>query len=217
MKEVVRLGFPGDSIDAKMGNTSFSLERGERAAENPDQSYPQIIKEAEQVFECIWDSQGAISCQGDGTVYQAPFNVNNGVTSEHGAIFILKIDKILMKSRLKKALLEGNGKMPSLPVDYGFRDNSKFWISRSRRPLKFPILKDKGVGAEVVQNAAEKMDPSYTWDDGCYDDLKLIPRIFLNTVLRGVFSEAENRGTKQITREMLAEIRDKRTKDKKYH
>lgn len=217
IKGAVRLGFPGESTDAKMGNTIFTLEEGERAAENPGHTYPQIIKEAEQVFECTWDDTDVFPCRGNGAVYLPPYNANNGVTSEHGAIFILKIDKILLKSKWKKAIVEGNRKMPSLPVDYGFRNNSRFWISRSRRPLKFPIPKDKGVGAEVVRNAAEQLDPSYTWEEGCYDDLKLIPKIFLNTVLKGIFSEAEKRGTKHITRGMLSEIRDKRTKEKKYH
>ena len=217
MKEAVRLGFPGEETDAKMGKTIFTLEEGERAAEHPGQTYPLIVKESEQVFECTWDDAGVIPCEGDGTVYWPPYNANNGVTSEHGAIFVLKIDKILLKPRWKKALVEGNGRMPSFPVDYGFRDNEKFWISRARRPVKFPIPKDKGIGVDVVKNTAEKMDPSYAWEEGCFDDLKRIPKIFLTTVLKGIFSEAEKRGTKQITRELLAEIRDKRTKEKKYH
>ena len=217
MKEAVRLGFPGEPTDAKMGKTIFTLEEGERAAENPGQTYPLIIKEAEQVFECTWDDAGAIPCEGDGTVYSPPYNRNNGVTSEHGAIFILAIDKILLKPRWKKAIVKGDGRMPSMPVDYGFRDNEKFWISRARRPVKYPIPKEKGIGADVIQQAAEHMNPSCTWEEGCFDDLKLVPKIFLNVVLKGIFSEAEKRGTRHITRGMLTEIRDKRTKEKKYH
>jgi flavin reductase (DIM6/NTAB) family NADH-FMN oxidoreductase RutF len=217
MKETVRLGFPGEATDTKMGNTIFTLEKGKRAEEDLSQTYPMIVKESEQVFECTWDNAKVVPCSGDGSAYDPPYNKNNGITSEHGAIFILKIEKILMKSRWKRAIVEGNGRMPSLPVDYGFRDNKNFWISRSRRPVKFPIPKDKGVGIEVVQAAALKLDPTFKWEEGCYETLKLVPKVFLNTVLKGIYSEAEEQGTKEITKKMLAELRDKRKKEKKYH
>lgn len=217
MKEMVRLGFPGEETDMKMAKTIFTLEDGQRNAENKDEIFPKIIREAEQVFECTWDDEGVLPCKGDGVTYDPPYNSFNGITSEHGAIFILKIDKILMKSKWKRAIVAGNGKMPSLPVDFGFRDNSKFWIARSRRLFKFPIPKDKGVGEEVVKEAAFKMDNSYTWDEECFTSLKRIPKIFLPTVLKGIYTEASERRISHISDDFLTEIRDKRTSQKKYH
>ena len=194
IKEIVRLGFPGDETDKKMQNTIFTLEDSERADDDPENNFPKIVREAVQVFECTWDDSEAKPVKNDGAEYVGTFNRYNGITSPNGAIFILKIDKILLKPEWKKAIVQGSGRMPSLPVDYGFRNNTDFWIAKGRRPQKHPIPRDKGVGEEVVQAAAEKMDPSVTWDTACFTRLKLIPKVFLNLALKGIISEAKEQG-----------------------
>ena len=45
-KEIVRLGFPGDSPEEKMKDCIFHLEEGHRHIENSKESYPKVIKEA---------------------------------------------------------------------------------------------------------------------------------------------------------------------------
>ncbi|MBN2657484.1 MAG: hypothetical protein JXR86_10510 [Spirochaetales bacterium] len=217
LKEIVRLGFPGEETSEKMRETIFHLQKGLRAVEKVDESFPLIISEAEQVFECTWDDSETIPPDGDGVVYHPPYNRFNGITSEHGAIFILKIDKILLRSKWKKALIEGSSQMPAFPVDYGFRNNAEFWISPFRKPLRFPIPKDKGVGEDVVRAAALKLNEQMQWDEECFIRLKRIPKIFLNTALKGILEDAENRGVSRITLELLDEIRDKRNKEKKYN
>ena len=50
-REAVRLGFPGETTDAKMTDCIFTLEKGLAEGDRP-----LVVKEAYQVFECTWDS-----------------------------------------------------------------------------------------------------------------------------------------------------------------
>ena len=64
-------------------------------------------------------------------------NTCNGITSATGAHFILRIDKILLKEKYRKTILNGVSAsgFPPLPVDFRYRNNKNFWISRKKRPL----------------------------------------------------------------------------------
>ena len=53
-KEMVRLGWPGDTPAEKMKDFRFHLEDGLRKAEDPEGVYPQVITEAVQAVECTW-------------------------------------------------------------------------------------------------------------------------------------------------------------------
>ena len=53
-KEMVRLGWPGDTPAEKMKGFRFHLEEGLRKAEDPEGTYPQVITEAVQAVECTW-------------------------------------------------------------------------------------------------------------------------------------------------------------------
>ena len=63
-------------------------------------------------------------------------NACNGITSEFGAYFVLRIGKILSKDKYHKTILNGakaSGFSP-LPVDYSYRDSKNFWIARRKKP-----------------------------------------------------------------------------------
>ncbi|MBQ4374164.1 MAG: flavin reductase, partial [Erysipelotrichales bacterium] len=53
-KEMVRLGWPGDTPEEKMKDFKFHLEDGLRAKEDPNGVYPKVITEAVQAMECTW-------------------------------------------------------------------------------------------------------------------------------------------------------------------
>ena len=53
-KEMVRLGWPGDTPAEKMKDFAFHLENGLRKAEDPKGTYPKVISEALQAVECTW-------------------------------------------------------------------------------------------------------------------------------------------------------------------
>ncbi|TFG63882.1 MAG: hypothetical protein E4H36_04450 [Spirochaetales bacterium] len=54
MKQAAALGYPGDTTEEKMKNCAFTLMGGLSAKDNPGTSYPQIVAESFQVYECTW-------------------------------------------------------------------------------------------------------------------------------------------------------------------
>lgn len=216
-KEAVRLGFPGDTPEEKMKDCIFTLVDGKRARENPNEKYPQIVKEAYQVFECTWVSE--LDNAQDDTVqeeYKAPYHDFNGITSEFGAHFILKIDNILMKNKYYDTIINGVGAsgFPPVPVDYGYRDSKNFWYTKFRRPIFEPIPKNKGVGMDSVKYAASRIDPEVKFTDEACKMLVKVPRPFLNTVLKGCVKWAKENNVTLITEKEMQIINDKRSKEK---
>ena len=217
LKEAVRLGFPGDTSQEKMKDCIFTLEDGERAKADPETVYPKVVAESFQVFECTWmrDLDGA----GDDKVmeeYQPPFHDFNGITSRPGAHFILRLDKILMKKKYYGSILRGTKKrlFPKVPVDYGFKDNAWFWMSRFRTPMRQPVPKGKGTGLDFVIYAADRIDPDIKFTEDACARLTGVPRVFLNTVLNGCADWARKNGVSEITPEHMDVIRDKWAKEK---
>lgn len=216
-KEAVRLGYPGETTDEKMKNTIFHLVDGLSSQENPQEKYPKIVEEAVQVFECSWvkELDGAESdCVKD--EYAPPYHDFNGITSANGAHFVLKIDHILMKPKYHDAIVRGveSKDFPKLPVDYGYRDNKNFWYTRSKRAVSEPIPADKGVGLDTVKYAASRIDPEIKFTDEACMRLVKVPRVFLNTVLKGCVAWAKENNVTLITDEHMEIIQDKRSKEK---
>lgn len=216
-KEAVRLGYPGETTDEKMKNCIFTLVDGKRARENINEKYPKIVKEAFQVFECTWVRE-LDNAQND-TVkveYLPPYHNFNGITSEHGAHFILKIDNILMKNKYYNSIINGVGAMsfPSVPVDYGYRDSKNFWYTKFRRPIAEPIPESKGMSLDTVKYAASRIDDKIKFTDEACMKLIKVPRVFLNTVLKGCVSWAKENNVELITEKEIDIINDKRNKEK---
>jgi hypothetical protein len=185
----------------------------------PETARPQIVTEAFQVMECTWmrqldgahdDAPGCI----DG--YEPPYHDFNGITSKYGAHFILRVDKILMKEKYRKAIINGvrSGDFPRIPVDYGYRDSKNFWYSRHSRviPELLPMRKSS---MESVRYAADRIDDKIKFSDAACERLLNVPRIFLPTALRGCVDWARENGVELITEEHMDIINDKRTKEKK--
>jgi flavin reductase (DIM6/NTAB) family NADH-FMN oxidoreductase RutF len=192
LENCVVLGFPGETTTVKMKNSIFSLVPSHRAGPGP---YPQIVAEAVQVFECSWDSNHP--------------HETNGL--EHH--YLLKIDKIVMHEKWRRALIEGEG-FPRLPVDYGYRDSLHFWFARATKPYAVDIPKGHGVTADAVLFQANRIDPNVRWEPAACDELVGVPRIFLKTVLSGCVDAAKARQVTLITADFLREIRDKRAAER---
>jgi flavin reductase (DIM6/NTAB) family NADH-FMN oxidoreductase RutF len=217
-KEAVRLGFPGDKPAEKMKNCAFTLEEGLMAGEHPGEKFPKVVKEAYQVMECTWmreldNAQDDKPGQLDG--YPAPYHDFNGITSPFGAHFILRVDKILMKDRYYNAIINGvkASEFPSVPVDYGYRDNSSFWYTRFKRP-RTELLPIREASLSSVKYAADRADDTVKFtDEACMKMIK-VPRIFLTTALKGCVQWAKANGVTLITEEHMNIINDKRSKEK---
>ena len=216
-KEAVRLGYPGETTEEKMKDCIFTLVNGKRSLESKDK-YPLIIKEAYQVFECTWvDSLDGAENDKVLDEYFEPFHNFNGITSKNGAHFILKIDNILIKPKQYDAIISGvkSSVFPSIPVDYGYRDNKNFWYTKQKRAKKEPIPKSKGISLDTVKYAASRIDDKIKFTDEACKRLVKVPRVFLNTVLKGCVSWAKENNVSLITEKEIDIIQDKRTKEKK--
>lgn len=200
MRNCVMLGFPGETTEEKMRNSIFTLLPSSRA-EGERQSavqYPEIVKEAVQVFECTWDQR---------------YPLKHSAESPESR-FVLRIDKIVMKEKWRDCLYAGKG-FPRLPVDYGFRDNAYFWFTRGARPYRVPIPKEKGMTVAEIRFAAERVDPDIAWQEEAYARLVRVPRVFLTRVIRECIQAAKEEGVTEITPEFLDGVRDKRSRERR--
>ncbi len=217
-KEAVRMGFPGDTTEEKMKDCLFTLEEGLMAAADPGGQYPKVVAESFQVMECTWmrhldgaqnDAPGLL----DG--YPPPYHDFNGITSEFGAHFILRIDKILMKAQYRNTIVGGvtAGGFPRVPVDYGYRDSKNFWYTRFRRP-RAELLPVREGSIASVRYAADRVDDKIKFTDDACAKLVKVPRIFLNTALKGCVNWAKENGVEIIDAKHMDIINDKRAKEK---
>ena len=216
-KEIVRLGFPGDTSKEKMEKCLFHLEPAQ--TENKEKR-PDNVSESFQVFECTWmsDLEDAHLDQArtlDG--YQQPYHHFNGITSKFGAHFILRIDKILLKKPYKKSIIDGvkAHNFPQVPVDYGYRDNTHFWYAPSKRFRKEAVPAPKEINISTVRYAADRTDPTIHFTDEACMRLAKVPRIFLKAALDGCVAWAKEHNVTEIGEKEMNQIQDKRNKEKK--
>ncbi len=217
-KEAVRLGWPGDTSAEKMKDCIFHFTDGLMAAEHPEEKFPRVIAEAYQAFECTWlreldnakdDKPGCLEG------YAPPYHDFNGITSQFGAHFILKIDKILIKEKYYNSIINGvrAAGFPRVPVDYGYRDSKNFWYTRFSRPIP-ELLPVRATTVDSVKYAAKRIDDKIRFTDEACARLVNVPRIFLPTALKGCVEWAKKNGVELITEEHMDIINDKRSSEK---
>ena len=220
-RSLVKLSWPGDTSEEKMKNFDFTYEDGLMAQEDPDNAgkYPKVISEAFQSMECTWmreldnaqdDKPGIL----DG--YPGPFHDFNGIISPFGAMFILRVDKILMKEKYYNAIINGvtARDFPPAPVDYGYRDTKTFWFHRHRRAIP-ELLPMRQASLQSVRYAADRADDKVKFTDDALKMLLNVPRVFLPLVLKGCVNWARENNVTLVTEEHMRIINDKRSKEKK--
>lgn len=217
-KEVVRLGWPGDTPQEKMKDCFFELEDGIMAETHKDEKFPKVMKDAFQVIECTWmsDLDNGKECKpGQLEGYEGPYHDFNGITSKFGATFILRVDKILMKEKYYNAIINGvkAKDFPPVPVDYGYRDSKNFWYSKHTKVIP-ELLPVRATTVQSVQYAAKRIDPEMSMTDEAAARLVNVPRIFLPTAIKGVYAWAKEHGVNVVTEEHMIIINDKRSKEK---
>lgn len=213
-REAVRLGFPGDTTEEKMKDCLFTLSESDLGADRP-----KVVDCSFQVFECTWDDSLENAFEDKPGIldgYPAPYRNFNGITSPFGAHFILKIDRILMKKKYSDAIINGvkAGAFPKVPVDYGYRDSTNFWMSRFRRPFPEKIQAKEGDVNSVIY-AAKRIDPEVTFTEAACAKLTNIPRVFLKAALTQMVQIAKSEGISVIDEDALKIINDKRREEKK--
>ena len=211
--ECVKLSWPGDKPEDKMPRCNFRLEKGQAEGDRP-----QVLADAIQVIECTWvreldNAQNDLPGQLSG--YEPPYHDFNGITSQFGAHFILKVDKILMKKKYSDAIINGvkASDFPHLPVDYGYRDSKNFWFHRSRRMLA-ELLPMRKQSLESVRYAADRADDKVRFTDDALETILNVPRVFLPLVLKGCVEWARENNVDLIDASHMKIINDKRAKEK---
>ena len=199
LKCAVTLGFPGETTEEKMKNSIFTLIPSMREDKDPDVTYPEIVSEAVQVFECTWDSS-----------YESK-------QCRDGDNFLLRINTILLKKEYNDAIIRGMDAkhFPRLPIDYGFRDNVGFWLASTKTPYMLSLPKGKEQSIDTVKYTAQRMEPNIAWEDEACAKLVRVPRIFLKAAIAGCIDAAKKEGLTTITPEFMDKIRDKRSQEKK--
>jgi flavin reductase (DIM6/NTAB) family NADH-FMN oxidoreductase RutF len=216
-KECVKLSWPGDKPEDKMPNCNFKLETS-LLEEETGEKRPMVLSDAIEVVECTWvrELDGADKDEaGILNGYPGPYHDFNGITSEFGAHFILKIDKILMKKKYADAIINGVGAFdfPHLPVDYGYRDSKNFWYHRYNW-MHAELLQMRKTSLESVRYAADRIDDQIKFTDDALETILGVPRVFLHTVLKGCVDWAKENNVDVITAEHMKIINDKRAKEK---
>lgn len=192
LKNCVQLGYPGEITAEKMKNSKFMIVPSVRG-----DGFPGIVAEAFQVFECTWDK----TCD----AYEDPETLETH--------FVLRIDKILLKQKWHDALIHGKKAFPAMPIDFGFRNNTNFWVCSHAKPYAERITgKDQDVNTVIYQ--AKRTDPDVTWEKEACEKLVKVPRVFLPKVLQSCVDTAKAQGVSIITPAFLDAIRDKRSAEK---
>ncbi len=217
-KEAVKLSWPGDKPSEKMPKCKFRLETSSIEEETGERR-PQVLTDAIQAIECTWmrELDGADADQpGELSGYEPPYHDFNGITSQFGAHFILRVDRILMKKRYSDAIIRGvtARDFPPLPVDYGYRDSKNFWFHRKKR-MHAELLQVRKTTIESVRYAAKRVDDKVKFTDDALETVLGVPRVFLPVVLKGCVSWAKENGVELITAEHMQIINDKRAQEKR--
>lgn len=217
-KECVKLSWPGDKPEEKMPKCQFKLETSMIEEENPEDKRPMVLSEAFQVIECTWmrTLDGADKDQpGQLNGYEGPYHDFNGITSQFGAHFILRVDKILMKKKYADAIINGvrAKDFPPIPVDYGYRDSKNFWYHKHNR-MRAELLQMRQASLESVRYAADRADDKVKFTDEALMTILGVPRVFLSVVLKGCVAWAKENNVELITAEHMQIINDKRAKEK---
>jgi hypothetical protein len=212
-KECVKLSWPGDKPEDKMPNCQFKLEPGQAEGQRP-----MVLTDAIEAIECTWmrELDGADKDRpGQLNGYEAPYHDFNGITSQFGAHFILRVDKILMKKKYSDAIINGvrAKDFPALPVDYGYRDSKNFWFHRKTR-MRAELLQMRQASLESVRYAADRADDVVKFTDEALTTILGVPRVFLSLVLKGCVDWAKENNVTLITAEHMQIINDKRAKEK---
>jgi hypothetical protein len=118
-----------------------------------------------------------------------------------------------MKKKWKDALLKGKG-FPRVPIDFGYRDNIKFWFTKHSKPYGLRIPSSKEAPVEVVQYACDRFDPDIKWEKEACAKIVKVPNIFLKRVIKGVVTAAKEEGITVITPEFMDKVQDKRSSEK---
>jgi len=200
LKPIVALGYPGIEPEEKMKDIPFEMVQTPTEAYKNDPSFPQLINDAFQVFEC----------ELDGEFHYQPHRETDAIAAEN--FLCLKVKNVLLKESFEKRLVEQK-EFPNMPISYGFRHNDterRFFFSSHNKPFPVPIPSPKGLEHQAIYYSANKLDPEVRFEEEACKLLTDVPKAFITVALKGIIKEAKAQGVTMIDVEFMNAFNAKR-------
>lgn len=201
LRHVVNLGYPGLDPVEKMKNIPFALTTSPNVRYADDPTYPLIMQDAFQVFEC----------EVDGTFRYEPKRATDPTAAE--SYWCLKITNILLKDSVHTRLVEQKT-FPGVPISYGFRHNdagdARFFFCSHNKPFAVPVPKPASATSSHIYYVANKIDPEVRFNEEACGLLVDVPGVFLKVALRGIVKEAKAEGVTMVDTEFMQKCNAKR-------
>ena len=194
---IANLGYPGMALMDKLKANPYTLINSPSPEKAADPDYPQIIKDAVQVFECTWDDRFDLHQKQDasGKPYESHFN--------------LLIDHILVKEKYAPGIEKGEI-FPDMPIFYGYRADRGFWFAEHKAPFSVPLPEVEGMEYQTVFYMANRIDPDVQFTEAACKKLTGIPQAFMKDALKGIVARAVEDGVTEVDEAFLAKINAER-------
>jgi len=201
LRHVVNLGYPGFDPVEKMKNIPFALTTSPNVRYAEDPTYPLIMQDAFQVFEC----------EVDGTFRYEPGRLTDRSAVE--CFWRLRITNILLKDSVHTRLVEQK-EFPGVPISYGFRHNdagdARFFFCSHNKPFAVPVPKPEGSTSSHIYYVANKIDPEVRFNEEACGLLVDVPAVFLKVALKGIVKQAREEGVMMVDTEFMKKCNEKR-------
>lgn len=201
LQHVVNLGFPGLDPVEKMKTSPFALAQSPNIRYADDPTYPLVMRDAFQVFEC----------EVDGEFRYEPKRETDATAVEQ--FWRLKVTNILLKDSVHTRLMEQK-EFPAMPISYGFRHNdagdARFFFCSHNKPFAVPVPKPEGAKSAHIYYVANKLDAEVRFDEAACGLLVDVPGVFLKVALKGIVKEAKAQGVTMVDTEFMKKCNAKR-------
>lgn len=200
LRPIVGLGYPGLEPAEKMKDIPFTLAKTPSPEYADDSSFPMLINEAFQVFEC----------ELNGEFRYLPPRETDPMACEN--FWCLQVKNILLKQSFAQRLAEQK-EFPSMPISYGFRHNDserRFFFSSHNKPFAVPVPSPKGLEHQAIYYTANKMDPAVRFTEEACKRLVDIPRPFIKIALQGIIKEAKSKGVNMVDDDFMQAFNERR-------
>ncbi len=194
LRDVTRLGYPGQSSEEKRRANPFTLRPSPVAESHADPAFPQIIAEAFQVFECTWDDSMNVD--------MTPSRPDDPGTGK----FVLRVDNILLKPEFRAGVEEGRN-FPNMPIFFGFRARGEFWFAGHDKPFRIAAPSVPGNERQTVIYLANRLDEKVRFTDAACERLTSVPRPFLQSVLERIIAAAHQQNVTLVDEKFLDAVR----------
>lgn len=198
LQGIADMGYPGMSLEDKRRANPYTLIDSPSPDKAADPEFPQIIKEAYQVFECTWNDSFSLHDKSDaqGHDYDGHFN--------------LVIDDLLVKERYVPGIEKGEC-FPNMPIFCGFRANRGFWFAEHDDPFTVALPTVKGTEFQTVSYMANRIDPNVSFTAAACKKLTGIPKPFMQDAFKGIVAKALAEGVTEVDEDFLDKINAERS------